>query len=133
MYMDNLDDPEYKKYEWEKIENYMDLFEIYYGFFNDGELIKDCVAITLDREIIGIFTIGSTTNHFTISSTKDKPNNIMHIVVDSNYQGLGITKKIMIHLIHKIREKYSTHVTDQTLLSIVGDASGGFWEHWYER
>lgn len=127
--MNHLDDEEYIHYNWEKLEDYMSIFEIYYGFFNGKELVRDCVTITYERDIIGMFNIDSTDKHFTVPSTKDKPNHVMHIVIDRNYQGLGITKILMRHLIHKIRTIYPAHITEHTSLSIVGDASGGFWNH----
>ena len=129
MYMDSLDDPQYRTYKWEKLGDHMDVFEIYYGFFNDGVTVKDCVAMTLSREIVGMFTINSNITHFKTLSAKDKPNNVMHIVVDSNYNGLGITKILISNLVNKLRKKYSKYSTDNTILSIVGDASDGFWEH----
>lgn len=126
---ESIDDPEYIRYKWEIINTYNEIFTLLYGFLNIKNNIVDCVVITLGNEIVGKFNIDSDIDHFKVKSSEKNPKNIMHIYVDTNYNGLGLSKILMKYLVDKIKIKYKNDVNDNTILSIVGDASDGFWDH----
>ena len=122
-------DPEYIRYSWSHLGIYNDVFTVSYGFLNETDKIVDCVVITLGDEMVGKININSDKDHFKVKSSVQDPKNIMHVYVDANYNGLGLAKVLMKYLVNQIKQKYKNDIDNHTVLSIVGDATGGYWEH----
>jgi len=124
--MDNLSDPHLKNHTFEKIGSlHDDNINIYYSIMNLFSNFKRVVYLTLSNgDIIGEFGIeGGGLNHqFDSGKTND-----MHISIDDNYQGYGLSKQIIKYMIEKIY-KDIPNMNGEQMIFIDADASDGFWD-----
>ena len=125
--MDNIHDPDFKRYVFDKRDTINEYISVYSGIRNQFGMISRYIYLTLENgDVIGSFGIeGEGIKHqFDSGETND-----MHISIDNNYQGNGFTKIMMKYMIDKIYEDIPEMVDrgDQ-MLFIDADASDGFWD-----
>ena len=125
--MDNIHDPDFNRYVFEKRDTINEHISVYSGIRNQFGMISRYIYLTLDNgDIIGSFGIeGEGVKHqFDSGVTND-----MSISIEGEYHGNGFTKIMMKHLIDKIYEDIPEMVDrgDQ-MLFIDADASDGFWD-----
>jgi len=124
--MDNLSDPHLNNHTFEKIGSlHDDNINIYYSIINLYGNFNRVIYLTLKNDdIIGEFGIeGRGLNHqFDSGKTND-----MHISIDDNYQGYGLSKIMIKYMIDKIYKDIPNMNGDQ-MIFIDADASDGFWD-----
>jgi len=125
--MNNIYDPIYSDYTFEKRDMINEHITIYSGILNQFGMIFRCIYLTLDNgDIVGSFSIeGSGENHqFDSGNTND-----MSISIEDEYQGKSFTKIMVKNMVDKIYEDIPEMIDkgDQ-MLFIDADASEGFWD-----
>ena len=124
--MDNLSDPHLKYHTFEKIGSlHDDNITIYYSIINLNEDFKRGIYLTMTNDdIIGEFGIkgGGLNQQFDSGKTND-----MHICIDDNYQGYGLSKIMIKYMIDRIY-KDIPNINGEQMIFIDADASAGFWD-----
>ena len=123
--MDNLSDPHLKEYTFKKRGNIDEYILIYSGIRNLNGKITRVIYLTLyNDDIIGSFSIeGKGIKHqFDSGVTND-----IHIYIENCFQGKGLSKIMIKHMIDKIYEDIPDMNREQ-MIFIDADASDGFWD-----
>ena len=123
--MDNLSDPHLKEYTFKKRGNIDEYILIYSGIRNlNGKITRVIYLTFYNDDIIGSFSIeGKGIKHqFDSGVTND-----MHIYIENCFQGKGLSKIMIKHMIDKIYEDIPDMNREQ-MIFIDADASDGFWD-----
>ena len=123
--MDNLSDPHLKEYIFKKRGNIDEYILIYSGIRNLNDKITRVIYLTFyNDDIIGSFSIeGKGIKHqFDSGVTND-----MHIYIENCFQGKGLSKIMIKHMIDKIYEDIPD-INREQMIFIDADASDGFWD-----
>tara|TARA_B100000408_G_C10215705_1_gene188884 strand:+ start:160 stop:654 length:495 start_codon:yes stop_codon:yes gene_type:complete len=123
--MDNLSDPYLKDYTFKKRGNIDEYILIYSGIRNlNGKITRVIYLTFYNDDIIGSFSIeGKGIKHqFDSGVTND-----MHIYIENCFQGKGLSKIMIKHMIDKIYEDIPDMNREQ-MIFIDADASDGFWD-----
>ena len=123
--MDNLSDPHLRDFTFKQRGNIDGYILIYSGIRKLFGTITRSIYLTLyNNDIIGSFDIvGSGLKHqFDSGITND-----MHIYIEGCFQGKGLSKIMMKHMIDKIYEDIPD-MNRQQMIFIDADASDGFWD-----
>ena len=123
--MDNLSDPYLKDYTFKKRGNIDEYILIYSGIRNlKGKITRVIYLTFYNDDIIGSFSIeGKGIKHqFDSGVTND-----MHIYIENCFQGKGLSKIMIKHMIDKIYEDIPDMNREQ-MIFIDADASDGFWD-----
>ena len=123
--MDNLSDPHLKEYTFKKRGNIDEYILIYSGIRNlNGKITRVIYLTFYNDDIIGSFSIeGKGIKHqFDSGVTND-----MHIYIENCFQGKGLSKIMIKHMIDKIYEDIPD-INREQMIFIDADASDGFWD-----
>jgi len=123
--MDNLSDPHLKYHTFEKIGSlHDDNITVYYSINLNGDFKRGIYLTMTNDDIIGEFGIkgGGLNQQFDSGKTND-----MHICIDDNYQGYGLSK-IMIEYMIDMIYKDIPNINGEQMIFIDADASAGFWD-----
>ena len=123
--MDNLSSLHFKEYTFEKLGNIDENILIYSSIINLFGTITRTIYLTLyNNDIIGSFSIvGEGIKHqFDSGITND-----MNIYIEDCFQGKGLSKIMIKHMIDKIYEDIPDMNREQ-MIFIDTDASNGFWD-----
>ena len=123
--MDNLSDPHLKEYTFKKRGNIDEYILIYSGIRNlNGKITRVIYLTFYNDDIIGSFSIeGKGIKHqFDSGVTND-----IHIYIENCFQGKGLSKIMIKHMIDKIYEDIPD-INREQMIFIDADASDGFWD-----